>query len=338
MLFDQAWFLRHQRALLATLNAPIIGGELRAALAIRRHDVGAEWRMVGLLPHAYAVRRADGSITADFRTHPKYAKRLYHEWLPLWRAMHAWDRFVAEPLIPAFDLGFNSLPFFPDAGFGNTTVDGGVIRAGVSEAWATIIAGAGTGQLTTGDPESPFAINSAATTNQFSALQRAILTFDSSGLTAAATITAAVLSLFGTTKSDGLAITPTVDVYTSTPAANNALANADFSQVQGTSQTGSPITFAGWSTSGYNDFTFNATGQGNVSKTGISKFGTRNQNYDVAAVAPTWSISAASQINANFADAAGTNNDPKLVVTFTLPSAPGFGRYALWQSGIVSPF
>jgi len=106
-------------------------------------------------------------------------------------------------------------------------------------------------------------------------------------LTSSADISAAVLSLYGRNKTDDLSITPNVDIYTSAPASNTALANGDFDSLGSTSQTGSPITYADFSISGYNAFTFNSTGRGNISKTGISKFGSRNANYDVANSAPS---------------------------------------------------
>lgn len=49
-VFSAAWFARHQRALLTLLRTPVIGRELREALAIRRHDVGWDGRIVRLTP------------------------------------------------------------------------------------------------------------------------------------------------------------------------------------------------------------------------------------------------------------------------------------------------
>lgn len=73
--------------------------------------------------------------------------------------------------------------------------------------------------------------------------------------------------------------------------------------------------------SSLNAFTFNATGLGNIAKTGISKFSARNANYDAANVAPTWSSLQRSALEAFYADNGGSTNDPKLVVTFTGPGA-----------------
>ena len=67
-----------------------------------------------------------------------------------------------------------------------------------------------------------------------------------------------------------------------------------------------------------NDFTFDATGRGNVSKTSNSKFGVRNANYDVANSAPTWaSLGYQSTFGCYMSEDA--TNKPKLVVTYTLP-------------------
>jgi len=82
----------------------------------------------------------------------------------------------------------------------------------------------------------------------------------------------------------------------------------------------------------------NATGRGNVSLTGISKFGSRNANYDVANSAPAFTAFASNGIQIYFADQAGTANDPKLVVTYTLPSAAvtGTATASITEADIVT--
>lgn len=214
------------------------------------------------------------------------------------------------------------LTVYPDAGDpGTTTIEGVVARRPVDESWATISAGAGNYTDSINDFGSGIYIKASATTNQWYALHRLIFLFDTSSLGAAATISAAVLSLCGTAKVDGLSITPNIDIYPSTPASNTTLANADYAQVGTTSMTGtSPITYAAFNAAGYNDFTFNSTGIGNISKTAISKFGARNANYDVSGTTPTWTVNAASSLISAAADTAGTTSDPKLVITYTSTS------------------
>lgn len=147
---------------------------------------------------------------------------------------------------------------------------------------------------------------------------RSLFLFDTSALTSAATISSAVLSLYGTQKNDSNNATPDIDIYTANPAANTSLALSDYSSFGSTSQTGAPIPYASMSTTGYNDFPFNATGIGNVNKTGVSKFGARNANYDVAATMPNPVVNAGSNLFVNFAESSGTSTDPKLVVSYEI--------------------
>lgn len=209
------------------------------------------------------------------------------------------------------------LTVYPDPDPETTSVDGFAGRNGVDETWATIIAGAGNNSDASGAAASVVNISASATANQWAANNRGILLFDTSALTAAANISAAVLSLYGNAKLDMLAITPDIDIYTSTPASNTAIANADYSQTGAVSQTGSPITYAAFTTAAYNDFTFNATGIGNINKTGVSKFAARNANYDVSGTVPTYTANLTSRLNVIMADTAGTSTDPKLVITYT---------------------
>lgn len=341
MVFDSAWFAAHQQKLLWLLNTPLVGRWFKWVLRIRKSDVGYAKPVVQLLPHAYIVANEDGSFMADFRTHAKFAKRLYHAFFYLWLAFHVWDWMVADRGIPALSFGFSTLTAFPDANPETTSVDGVVDQFGLNTTWSTVRGSAGNFFDDTSVSQVVVKIVSSGTTNQWAELARGIFLFDTSALTAGAVVSDAVLSLFGVAGNtvDGLSITPDIDIYTSTPASNTGLANGDFAQVGAVSQTGTPIAFGSWNTAAYNDFQFNATGRSNVNVTGVSKFGTRNANYDVANVAPTWSASATSSIGAHHADETGSSQDPKLVVTFTIvsrfvpqnktrprPFAPGIAR------------
>lgn len=319
-VFSSAWFARHQRTLLWLLNAPLLRRWFRWVLCLRRGDVGYTGVIVALYPHAYTVDRGDGVLMTDFRTHAKYAKRLSVAFFPLWRALHAFDAWIANPLRPAWNLGFDSLTAYPDPGDpGATTIDGWVARSAVNEAWSTIRGGAGTEVNTIATEASVIRIEATATSNQFARINRGIFLFNTAALTTGATISSAVLSLYAAAAADGLAATPNIDIYTSTPTSNTTLAIGDYGQF-GTVSQAAPVTYATWSAAvgTYQGFTFNATGLGNISKTSVSKFGARNANYDVGNVAPAWVSSGVSNLNARFADQAGTTNDPKLVITYTV--------------------
>ena len=319
VVFSAAWFGSHQRTLLRLLAWPVVGRWFRWVLCIRRHDVGYHGRIVQLLPHAYTVAHDDGTLTTDFRTHAKYAKRLYHAFRPAWWTLHVWDARVANPFVPALNAGFDTLTAYPDPDPETATVDGNVRRDGVDEAWGTIRAGAGTAADDAFNNR-VIGFNASATLNQWTTLYRAFYLFDTSAIGAAGAVTATTFSVYGTVAIDNLGVSPTIDVYTTTPATNTALVAADFSQIGTTSQTGSPIAVGAWSTSGYNTWTLNATGIASIATTGVTKFGTRNANYDVANTAPTWTASQGVDVQGYTADQTGTANDPKLVVTYNIPT------------------
>jgi len=328
--FGSLFFLLHQGKLLWLLNAPVVGRWFRWCMRIRRWDIGPHERICAFAPDHFTVRLGVDRLgrtkyRTDFRTHAKFSKRLYYAFRPLWWTLHAWDWAFADRWIPELSFGFSTLTKYPDADPETNTVDGSagqtyVIGSGVS--WATIRAGAGnSADDSSASGDGGIWITADSVSGNWRALYRGIYLFDTSSLTAAATISATVLSLYGSNKQDDLSITPNVDIYVSGPATNTAVVAGDFDSVLTTSQTGSPITYAGLSVVGYNDFTFNGTGIGNVSKTGISKFGTANANYDVANSAPTWATTNSSGFNTYMADQTGTANDPKLVVTYTRPES-----------------
>ena len=297
-------------------------------MRIRSWDIGPHETISSIGPNFFTVplgftQRGEARFRTDFRSHAKFSKRLYYAFRPLWWTLHTWDWCVADRWVPELSFGFSTLTKYPDADPETNTVDGYVYQGystGSGVSWATIIAAAGNNVTDTVANDDVIWLWADTSSGNWQACLRAIYLFDTQTLTSSAVISAAVISLYGTGKSDGLAVTPDIDIYTSAPASNTVLAAGDYDSLGSTSQTGSPITYAGWSASAYNDFTFNATGIGNISKTGISKFGTRNANYDVAGSPPTWS-SNSSWLSGYFADQTGTANDPKLVVTYTKPES-----------------
>ena len=317
LAFTPEWFAQRQGVLLFLLNTPVIRWWFRWVLCIDMADVWMppRTRIIELGTSYYKVRLPDGRLRLDARTHRKYAKRVYWAFRWVWEAMHAWDTAFADAWAPRLAFGFLTLTVYPDPNPETTSVDGYVYRSVAEESWATIIAGAGNTASDTATNAYGFDMLAGTTTNLWTRVIRGIYLFDTSALGDTDTISAAVMSVRGNNKQDANVATPTTDVYTSTPASNTALAIGDYGQTGSISQTGSPMTYAGWSTTGYNDFTLNATGRGNVSKTAVSKFALRNANYDVAAVLPPWASGGRSFVGGIGADTAGTTTDPKLVVT-----------------------
>jgi hypothetical protein len=317
-MFEQSFFLKHQGKLLWLLNTPVVRIWFRYVLRIHGEgsSVGCN-EIRGILPHAIFWYE-NGKRKVEFRTHAKFSKRLYYAFRPLWWAMHAWDWMIADRWVPELSFGFSTLTKYPDADAETNTVDGWVAfwDDPTGATWAGAVAHAGT-HAGPSAAEERFCYWYSST-NKPIYLGRSIFLFDTSDLTSGATISAAVMSLYGSAKVDNDTSSPDIDIYTSAPASNTDLVAGDFDSLGTTSQTGSPISYASFSTTGYNDFTFNATGSGNVNKTGISKFGARNANYDVANTAPALGWYQGSYLQGYFADQTGTANDPKLVVTYSL--------------------
>lgn len=152
-------------------------------------------------------------------------------------------------------------------------------------------------------------------------IQRGIFMFYTAAIGSGSTVSAATFSLYGNSHSN--ANSTYVCVVATTPAGTTTLVNADFAlgtSFGATKQNSSDLSLSTWSDAAYNDFTFNSTGYGNVSKTGVSKYGTRiGLDFDNSAPG---SPNQFNQIVVIGANNTGTTQDPKLAVTYSLPFAP----------------
>lgn len=324
MVFDKNFFLTHQKPLLWLANTSY--GRDVLGLDSKGSDVGRS-RILGIIPNA-VFWKEDETYKVEFRTHNKFGKRLYYEYLPLWKTIHAWDEQFANVYFPRLNLGFDTLTAYPDANVESTSVDGRVGKSGVNQNFATIISGNGTFAADS-DASTAFFLQ-ASTSSNFQTYVRGIYLFDTSSLTSAATVSAATLSLcgnaasgdIGATKIGNLGTTP-FHVCSSSPASNTALATGDYSSL-GTTSFGE-IAYASWSASSvYNDFTLNASGLAAISNTGITKFGTK-LGWDIAgSFTGSYSNSAATGYAIFLADQTGTASDPKLVVTYVLSAGQFF--------------
>lgn len=322
MVFSKTWFETHQRKLLFLLNNSLTKRWFRWCLRIDCKD-----KIVNITPNSYTIfLRKMGKkveLKTDFRTHDKYAKRMYYAFKPVWWTIHFIDWVVLDRFeLPSF--WFDTLTVYPAASSGGTTVDGNVERTGTNETFATIIAWAWTGADVSGTDDDVAFVRAHTTSNRFQRVARGIYTFDTSPLTASAVISATVFGSYGWDLVVQLGAFE-VDVVGSTPASNNTLVNADYGQLGSTVfssiASGSLNAVNGGWGGGYNNFTLDANGIANVSLTGISKFWTR-LNWDTDnSFGGTWSSNKSSYYNSYLADQTGTSNDPKLTITYTLPIA-----------------
>lgn len=219
-----------------------------------------------------------------------------------------------------------SATYYPDADAETSSVDGYAWQGTPDAAWNTLVVGAGSDAydarvwldigLWHSDPTEPL----------WATLWRSIILFDTSGLPDGCTVSAATLTIYGSGKVDPSSAAPTSNVYASNPASNTALVAGDYNSLGSTAFCDTAIAYADWNTGDPgdpNDFAFNGTGIAAISKTSVSKFGTRNVNYDLADSAPPWGSDEETGLYAHSADK-GTGYKPKLVVTYTVP-AVGWG-------------
>ena len=215
-----------------------------------------------------------------------------------------------------------TLTVYPDAGSGNTTVDG---RAGVNsddETFATLRGVAGMNSDDTSASTTGFEIKGSSTSGQYANLFRNIWTFDTSALGTGATIISATLSIWvidSTTYNVLLgedSANSAMVIVASTPANNNALVNADYGQL-GSTEFGRSDKQSDLSEGAYNSIILNANGRAAVSTTGITKLGgVFGWDFGNTTTGLTWKSNSYQAISTAFSDTAGTDNDPKLVIRY----------------------
>jgi hypothetical protein len=323
LAFDKNFFAKHQRVLLWLLNTPVISRWFRWVLRLNgdRSSVG-DRRIEAIQPYAITWKKKQLSrnfaeFETEYRNNPRYGKRLYYAFRPLWWTLHFYDWLLADRFAPQFSFGFATLTFNPDAHTEVTSVDGSVQRdaGGAGEVWATIRSGAGTAANDNATTMNCAVALASGTTNQWAGIGRSIYLFPTSSLPDAAVTSAAVLSVYVQSKYDGLGATLATNVYATTPASNTALVNADYGQF-GTTALATAISWASLPSSGYADFNLNASGIAAISTTGVSKYGIRFEK-DASNTAPTWVAGEENSFIVYTADDTNGGRDPKLVVTYT---------------------
>ncbi len=331
-VFSKEWFEKHQSKLVRLARSPL--GSL--VFRFKKMGVRVEQRnIVKITPNSVheVIEVKDGEIKlhAQFFSRDEYAINLRYALLPLWWAMHAWDFFAADnfSLAPQMSFGFSSLTQNPDAshidiGMWAYHAGGGVSFASVRGAANCDAGGAGV-QSSPGVDSTHCQVRAAWFSNNGFVMGRTILQFDTSSLTSAASISSANIALYGTAQTNGDSDSNSfVTIVTATPASLTTTSTSDWANVAygGTEQidTGTRINTTNWSTTGYNTLALNATGQGNISKTGTSKYGIIS-GFDQLNVA---NASTQTEHSANWFSSANASNKPQINVTYSTGNKSGF--------------
>lgn len=245
---------------------------------------------------------------------------------------HIKKRELAESLLPGKSVFALTSTFYPDPNTETTSVDGEVY---VNTNDSGFNFGAFFQALTetngTGASDNSANLFSYCTyTVDFgmgtdsATIDRSFILFDTSSLGASASISSATLSVYIPTKytgaNDGYDL---LHLVQSTPASNTAIGTADYDQVGATHQSDTTPDITSISTGAYTGFTLNSTGLGNIAKTGVSKYGiVEGHDYSQMECG-----TSASGVQMSAAETAGTSQDPKLEVTYTLPATFSIGMW-----------
>lgn len=210
-------------------------------------------------------------------------------------------------------ISFSETTFNPDANVETTSVDGAAWYGTGGATFTVLRDGSGSGsQDDSANAITPL-VDCASLENQYGTMTRGIFLFDTSSLTAGATLSDAIFSTYVTAKASNLG--QSIWMVDSSPNENILIGNYDYegNYTDITAQSDTKPAVSGISTSAYLDFTCNSTGLGNVSKTSITKYGLK-MSADATNTAPTWINGVGDSITINFAD--NGSNEPKLVVTY----------------------
>lgn len=271
-----------------------------------------------IMPDCVTWINEKGVYRTEFLNFDKYGHRLYSGLKPFWYLLHFIDwlfGFVPFPRL-RLDFGFNTLTAYPAEGE-NSPVDGFVGRTSGGESFNDLRSNAGTLADAT-DIWGPIAsLKGGTVLDEFTRIDRGIFLFDTSPIEDDATINSATLSFYGDYKENSLGLSDAeagLALVSASPAADNTLANADY-QSLGSTRYASDIAYSSFTVAAYNDFPLNAAGLAAISKTGLSRFGTR-QAIDLDGGTPSWVSGAISELWILFRDT-GLPTSPKLVVEWT---------------------
>lgn len=213
---------------------------------------------------------------------------------------------------------------YPDADPETTTVDGAVgDRSGT---WSAMQNGTGDGPVATdsGTGTAAFVGQGLYKTAKWQH-DRAFFLFDTSSIGDSDTLDSATLDLYATTqqRAKNTAYDFLV-VVQSSPASNTALTTSDFGNcgsAQSPTEGSDHIEIVDVTTSAYQTFTLNATGEGYVDFTGVTKLGVRGGDEFQSSAPSGWTSGNGNRVIFNTAENSGTSTDPKLIVEHTGGSA-----------------
>lgn len=146
----------------------------------------------------------------------------------------------------------------------------------------------------------------------FNWIARGIITFDTSFLGNGVTINSARVRIFGNNKVDTLAITPLLYLASANPTNPSSIGTGDYSKIGRVSFGG--ISYASFSTSGWNEWMSVSGIINNINKTGATGFSLQI-GHDLNNTPP--SLPGSISTSTFQIDMADVTNKPELIITYT---------------------
>jgi hypothetical protein len=331
-LNDLVWFERHQNLLVKLANTDW-GRDL---LLIDKHP----YPVVAIKKHCVrfhlGVWDDQDHYLSDFRIGAKWGNIIRYRWLAVKEAIdHMILLSVLESWHPIYDRqgelllpvgGGTTTIAYPEPDTESNTVDGMVAKDDSgSMTWDTVHDASSGDNAYDSQATRNQRVRMSSTDNQFIEIDRSFTLFLTSDIGSADTINSATLGLV--TNATYTGFSDSITMVETNPSSSTALATGDYalarSQVSDAKQAADvAVTSFSADDATYDNFTLNATGLGNISKTGISKFGFKNLT-DFSDSEPT-SVSGAVSAGIIWycADYTGTSRDPKLTVIHSGPFTP----------------
>ena len=214
-------------------------------------------------------------------------------------------------IINVVDVQAATMTFYP-------SVDGLTYRVkSGGEDWASLRSGAGTNVDSSFSNDEIVSETPYGSGPNFYVLKRWHVRFDTSALPDEITITNAYLKVRGSSKYNGGGASTCNYVVTKSTITANSLSSTDYQSKEDT-KLSNVLTYANYSTSGYNTWTLNSDGKSSISKTGYSAFTLRLSTYDVDGTTPDIGTADTScRIDAYNSEYTGTSYDPYLEVEYS---------------------
>lgn len=331
-LDERQWFRLHQPLLIPLVNTD----EGRALMEIDP-DLPT---IIEIQKNMVRCLLEPGHHLSEFRIGAKYGNVIRYRWRDfahLARDFYTYPEFGLTQLAGGL-VAATVTTFYPDPHPESTTVDGRAGWSSSGESWATVRAAAGNSSddNTSNRDHAQIYVESSG----LRIFNRAHFLFNTASIPDTDTIDSAVFSLYedsaepdeGGTSDDVTG--GAMALLSGSPASDTAIVNGDYAQANfGSTRLAADLDLTDVDADDYSDVTLNAAGKSHISKTSLTRFGTRNA-LDIDDADPGTS-SYNSAMSSFFADQTGTSKDPKLAVTHTTPSVARRGHSGLVGTYII---